>query len=236
MIGRERGRSGGLEKSYVILALFFVLASYASCSNEPRNNEKNEKSENNVVNETAESVQINTDLALTALFLPEGSGIILCNTPFALCAAAFCETDPGDPAKATCTCPVLSGPAIGDSDRMAKFRPEGEAGCAAPGSPYRIWSFFQPRKEIPQVPDFKNEAALGMACPEGKYVNCFGFPCEWDGSSGTATCHCEVVTGAFGTQAGSCDKNNCQRSPFGIPAGTPLDNPPFTSVTESCPF
>jgi hypothetical protein len=235
----ETERYGGLQKSYISLALFFFLATYVSCScnNEPNKyEEKNKNQENKVTNDNRESIQINTDLALTALFLPEGSGIILCNGPFALCAAAFCEADPGDPSKATCTCPVLRGPAIGDSDEMAKFRSESETGCMAPPAPYRIWSFFQPRKEIPQPPDFKSEPALGMACPEGKYVNCFGFPCEWDGESGTAICHCEVAEGTFGTQAGNCDKNNCRESQFGIPSGSPLDNPPFTSITESCSF
>jgi hypothetical protein len=237
MSGSWKARSGGFKKSYVMLGLFLVLATFVSCNNVPSDhNRKNESQENKATNETNDSDQINTDLALTALFLPEGSGIILCNSRFALCAASLCEVDPKDPSKATCECPVLTGPAIGDSDQMAEFRHNGDTGCAAPGSPYRIWSFFQPRKEIPQAPDFKSEPALGMACPEGKYVNCFGFPCEWDGSSGTATCHCKVVTGAFGTQAGNCDKNNCRLSPLGLPCGAPLDNPPFTTVTQNCPL
>jgi hypothetical protein len=237
MRASERAWYWGLRISCIFIT-FFLFLSYVSCNrnNEPNNyNEKKEKRENNIHKEAQKPIQTHSEPALNPLFVPEGSGIILCNGPFALCSAALCEIDANDPSKATCTCPVLTGPSVGDSDEMEKFRPEGETSCTAPPAPYRIWSFFKPRNEIPQAPDFESKPALGMTCPEGKYVNCFGFPCEWDGKSSRATCYCEVATGAFGTQVGNCDRKNCRQSPLGIPSGFPLDDPPFTSITQSCP-
>jgi len=180
-------------------------------------------------------LRINTDITLIKAYAPETSDLLLCNQPFALCAAAFCEIGQ-DGISATCTCPVLTGPAIGDPVTMSQFQQVDSSGCDAPESPNNIWSFFQPRERIPQAPNFVNKPALGMACPAGDFVDCFGFPCEWDGQSTLATCNCEVQNGEFGTQVGDCDVSNCANSEFGIPSGAFTSNPSFIPPTISCTF
>ena len=211
-----------------ILLLVTALMSLSLCMTGCENNSSAQNEE-----EELDLLRINTDLTLIKTFAPEDSDLLLCNQPFALCAAAFCDVGPGGEI-ATCTCPVLTGPAIGDPDTMSMFQPDGASGCDAPEEPFAIWSFFQPRERIPQAPNFINEPALGMACPTGDFINCFGFPCEWDGQSSLATCTCEVEFGEFGTQAGDCDSSNCENSPFGIPSGAFTSNPAFVSPTISC--
>ena len=216
-----------MKKITVLFALLTIL-SFALMGCENNSSAQSEQDE-------LDLLRINTDLTLIGTYAPEGSDLLLCNQPFALCAAAFCEVEPGGE-MATCTCPVLTGPAIGDPEAMSIFQPEGASGCDAPDEPFAIWSFFQPRERIPQAPNFINEPALGMACPAGDFVNCFGYPCEWDGQSSLATCTCEILTGEFGTQAGDCDPSNCEDSPLGIPSGASITSPSFVAPTMSCGF
>lgn len=191
----------------------------------------NESNAQNMEEQELDLLRINTDLSLIKLYAPEDSNHILCNQSFALCRAAFCEVEPVGEVE-TCTCPVLSGTAIEDADAISMFQSEGQSGCNGPDSPFDIWSFFQPVEELPQAPDFiGTEPALGLACPQGDFANCFGYPCEWDGQSMLATCTCEIQNDAFGTAAGNCDINNCDNNEFGIPSGALITNPPFIAPT-----
>ena len=79
----------------------------------------------------------------------------VCNQPFALCAAS--SSSPTGKTivvngisypEMVAVCPVMHGPAVGDT---AGGNMKGS--CANPGTG-QVWSLYQPRKNIPQAPNW----------------------------------------------------------------------------------
>jgi hypothetical protein len=164
----------------------------------------------------------------------------ICKGDFALCDATACtptggtiaiNNNKGSYPAASCTCPILRGPAIADT---AGGNMKGS--CAPPDTPGGIWSLYSPRRHIPQaITNWSRRPSESKApilrCPASlnlgaKMVNCFSFACtEIKPIRGVrrAQCVCPIGVGlnnttqppdtAFGTKAGQGDQNYCSMYP-----------------------
>jgi hypothetical protein len=180
----------------------------------------------------------------------QGHDFKICEGEFALCAASTCQPSGGKITvnvigggtatfpEYNCTCPIFDGPAIADLNGGNMH-----GSCTPPHD--QIWSFYQPRSNIPQaitnwsrLPSKSHAPPLvcGADLNQGnQQVNCFSFACDRAGEINgvpVATCHCalgESPAGqavepntAFGTQA---DQGNTQIC-FDHPVGGALPTPP----------
>lgn len=177
-----------------------------------------------------------------------GGNLTLCFQEFALCAASTCNRIPNGtvtnnagqtfPA-ATCTCPILNGPALADVNAGNMNGKD----CTPPPND-GVWSLFWPSLRIPQQTRsgiWKMLPAPPQNCPgsadNGQIVNCFSWSCARLGKTNgvdLAQCTCPiqpVPSETFAIQSGQCNESACDE----LPVAAPIQVPDFCSNMERRP-
>ncbi len=157
--------------------------------------------------------------------------LVECPQDFALCAAATCQATGGQittndgktyPA-ASCTCPVLAGPAIANVNYGNM-----QGSCTPPAG--GVWSLYQVNDTVPQAvatPAWSDAPAPLLICPGGdQFAQCWDFACTLGPmvngvQLATCTCPIEVALTQFVSQAGLGGQAACGQIPIG--AAVPVD-------------
>ncbi|HEV7517647.1 MAG TPA: hypothetical protein VGR07_15210 [Thermoanaerobaculia bacterium] len=116
--------------------------------------------------------------------------LTICHGSYALCDKATCQPIAGTQ-NVTCTCPVLTGPAIASLAQL-------KGSCTPP--PGKVYSLFS-------TPGFDSL----LRCPKGAshYAQCWNATCILAPGGKEAACTCPLCTGSFSTPGGDCNVANC---------------------------